>query len=581
MIPPVGVGGLTVASNGTQGKGVSTQSKSYGNATLWHARRYGPAVAGILLVAALLATSSTLSSDPGSAEKTNLGPQDFTRHLAASQLLGGFSEHGAQIKRPLLEQYRRALDPYFRQYDDQPLPKADNDGYTLVLQIRDDYLNDVETGIVARSEKKGVHWERPGFATLLNGGQEVFRSPVGVRVHGGYARVAEDKFQLSYRLYFRPAYRSVEIGAATLWPEASGELDRLVVLKTDMDLHTAISFDVARRLGLPAPYMVPMRFFINGDDQRTKLISQHLGTPFLESRFGKERYDYFRRKDDDSNPFFKEFNSLAAKWRADDKKISLEEVEADIDLDALLHVYLMQIFIELYDSYQGMVVRRREGPDRRWFFVPWDLEGSLLYNSLQQQFYETHPDQPKDYFSHIGSSRVLTQERIWRDLGRSKNFRRRFARTAVDALNHLLTDSWLNGEIDHYQSVGLGAGLAPRHLEEIEEIRGYLASRPDTILTFLSKRWELGQIQEVRVEGTPGTKLSIDGHITELPYHGRYLSGMEVAIDGSELPGGVGWTLNAQPVDVPSGRLKMKVDGPTVIRIERDADAQLRARGSK
>jgi len=313
---------------------------------------------------------------------------------------------------------------------------------------------------------------------------------------------------------------------------------------------------------------VPMRFFINSENQRTKLISQHLGRPFLESRFGKEKYDYFRRKDDDSNPYYKEFQSLVAKWKTDDKKISLSEVEADIDLDALMNVYLMQAFIELYDSYQGMVVRRREGPDRRWFFVPWDLEGSLLYNSLQQQFYETHPEWPKDYFAHLGSSRALTRERIWRELGKSDDFRLRFARIAVDALNHLLTQAWLEAEIDYYQSIGLGAGLEPRHLEEIEEIRGYLTSRPDTILTFLSERWELGPIHEVDVGGPTGTSVTIDGYETDLPYRGRYLPGMEITIDGSRLGDSLRWSLNGVPVEVNDGLLTTGVTGRTSIRID-------------
>ena len=413
-------------------------------------------------------------------------PEDYLVDLAAHRLLTRFAERGATIRPEARLLHERRLARAFPAAATPPA-LASVPGPVLQLTMSPPDRDDPRAGIDAHPANRGLAWERPGVAELRRDGELVLRSRVGVRIHGSTeSRESGEEDGLGYRLYFREAYDPEPPPAAALWTQADGPLRRVVVYK-DADPRLVLGFDLSRRLGLPAPYATWARIFLDGEDLGVRLLLEHVGDDLLRSRYGPAQFASFRFKEDEGNPVREEYLDAMRSWYAAGEW-GLDEVFATIDEDALLAQFVLHLLIEDYDGFQGLVFRDARDSRSKWRFVTWDTEGAFGAEWARELYYRERPDQVEDFAEHLGVWSV--QSHVWRELHDTADFRRRVGPAILDALDHRITDDWLDAQFRAYEGEIASLGL-PRAVP-VAELREFLRVRRREVRALVEEQWASG-----------------------------------------------------------------------------------------
>jgi CotH kinase protein len=504
----------------------------------------------------------------------------FSRDLAAHRMMDGYSQQGAAANQDVLEGYQIRLMQHFPDLSTINGTEIPAEGRTFLLRVDECSLVNEKIGILANPEQRGLLWERPAVLSYYENGELVFQSRAGARVHGGdYARsfiseVINDEgavpsmaYQyLGWRFYLRSAYESVSLPASSVWDAVTGPLRQLVMLKTKDDFANSIGFDIARRVGLPAPYTVPVRYYLNGNDQGVRLLVERVDLSFIENRYGHRDFEIIRFKDDYTNVNWQEFNKITRELRVGDGVYDLKDVSRYINIDSLLSQYILYLLIEDYDNYQGLMVRDLRSNSARWSFVIWDLEGGLAREWARDTYFEKNPEAPKLYSLHLGMKSV--QSEIWRDLQNDNDFHLTFSVAVLDAINHKLTASWLNKLVDRHREEAKRLGVADP--ERFEEIRKFLLDNRKKLITLLTEDWELGPLYSVEVIAPIGETILVDGNPVGDHYFGQYLFGSEVNIRlKREVFNTVFWNVNGTNQSGQDGQLAVDILGNTEIILTR------------
>ncbi|HVS15730.1 MAG TPA: CotH kinase family protein, partial [Thermoanaerobaculia bacterium] len=413
--------------------------------------------------------------------------------------------------------------------------------------------------LFANPRQRGDDWERLGFLALVEGGELLFSSHVGVRLHGGSSRSMRELG--SFRIYFRERHGLDRVPMELFAGRRGPPPDRLVIrFDGGVDRYghwrqftNPLALDLARELGLPAPYTRPVALFLNGELAGVKSLTEWLHLDYLRSRFGHDRFTLVRTKAGahvqglrtlGDRPAYEELR----RWVRRAPRLELEEAAARVDLDNLARWFLLVTFCATGDAFQGPLVRE-EAPVGRWFWIPWDLDQSFGY-----------PREPGDWQSDtIGSilrNGELRGTLLRRLLKEDPRFRRHLLTVAAEALNHRWTPAVLAERAEAYARYG---EIYRLEAFDPEPLRRFLAHRPQAMRELLGRHLEAGPPRRLVLSGPPGTAATVDGHPVRLPWEGWYWDGMEVELAG---PAGAGLSWRpAAPGATPEATHRHRVAG--------------------
>ena len=125
----------------------------------------------------------------------------------------------------------------------------------------------------------------------------------GVRIHGGDSR---QRPHHSLRLYFDDRYGASGFPAELLAPDLPGALGRVVLNRDNGRDRTgqrwlfleAINYDVARRLGVRAPYTRPVALTVDDEPPRIVVLTEQLGPEALRRWLGHDDFEWMRVKEE-------------------------------------------------------------------------------------------------------------------------------------------------------------------------------------------------------------------------------------------------------------------------------------------
>jgi CotH kinase protein len=240
--------------------------------------------------------------------------------------------------------------------------------------------------LLSNPRGRGKDWEEPGWLTLQDGGEVVFSSPVGVRLHGDKTRLLPGP--KSFRVYFRPSLGGRPFPGERLAPELAGhELDELILhndARPDVPDPTLthrfinpVSYDLARRVGLTTPATRPVVMVLNGElTGPVYVLTERLGADWAERRFGHRDFEVLpgrARLDPGERESWETLKQRLL--TAPPEKFTAVAAEL-FDFDSLMNWYVLIQLCATDDQLQAALVRDRRGvvAGGRWFVVPWDLD---------------------------------------------------------------------------------------------------------------------------------------------------------------------------------------------------------------
>ncbi|MDX1998991.1 MAG: CotH kinase family protein [Thermoanaerobaculia bacterium] len=240
--------------------------------------------------------------------------------------------------------------------------------------------------LLSNPRGRGKDWEEPGWLTLQDGGEVVFQSPVGVRLHGDKTRLLPGP--KSFRVYFRPSLGGRPFPGERLAAELVGhELDELILhndARPDVPDSTLthrfinpVSYDLARRVGLATPATRPVVMVVNGElTGPVYVLTERLGADWAARRFGHRDFDVLPGRARLETRERELWDGLRHQLLTAPPE-NFAAVAAELfDFDSLMNWYVLMQLCATDDQLQAALVRDRRGvvAGGRWFVVPWDLD---------------------------------------------------------------------------------------------------------------------------------------------------------------------------------------------------------------
>lgn len=315
--------------------------------------------------------------------------------------------------------------------------------------------------LLSNPRGRGKDWEEPGWLTLQDGGELVFASPVGVRLHGDKTRRWSGPKSL--RVYFRPNLGGRPFPGHRLSPELAGqELDELILhndLRLDMADPTLehrfinpVSYDLARRVGLATAATRPVVMILNGElTGPVYVLTERLGAGWAERRFGHRDFDVLpgrARLDADERKLWHELRRVLLV--APPERFSVVARE-HFDLDSLMNWYVLIQLCATDDQLQAALVRDRRGrvAGGRWFVVPWDLD--LGFRKRRKHGPPGWQKDNFDFFHRRGPGRRYPLQILVHHLfQRDENLRRELAERFRAHLDGELRPEIISERLEHY-----------------------------------------------------------------------------------------------------------------------------------
>lgn len=423
---------------------------------------------------------------------------------------------------------------------------------------------------------RGRGSEKRGFVAYVDEGKLQFASGAGVRLHGGDTRLYP--ILRSFRLYFRQDYGLARFTPA-IFPGRVEQPPEVFVVGNNIDgwdgdgkrwyFVEPLAYDIARRVGLPAPETQPAVFFLNGDFRGAFVLTEYLGLDYLRAHYGHDRFVLVRTKKNRDSPDLRVRHGDPARyaelldWLADPAPMTRDAAARRVELDNLSRWFVTVLFCATGDVFNGPMLLDETRPDARWFWVAWDLQFSFGLPYFPEQ-----AGAERDIWRYAILRRNRTDPRavlLRRLLRESPDYRAEFLRLFTDTLNHRLSEGFLAERLDHYR--GWAEKMIVGDTRYLEQIDDFLVRRKGVLRRQLAEHLQAGESFQVRVEAPQKTALVIDGYEAAATFSGRYFDGQTIdirAADGMELRTAV----NGRAVQGSGPSFRLEVRENVAIRIE-------------
>lgn len=445
------------------------------------------------------------------------------------------------------------------------------DGWTTIsLALDEQDFDHPKYGLISNG-KSGI--ERKGSLSYFEGHDRRFSGPCGVRLHGHPER--DPRGWSSFRLYLRSRYGPRELPDALLPRALIRPLDRLII-RGESVTSTALSFDIARRVGSIAPDMRPARFVLNGEDQGVYSLTEHLTRRAWESRLGHGDFAFVRSRGTNSSGDQQAGDELSEWAHAlGPEDARMDVVGRRVDLDNLSRHLFVIAWCGTNDWAQGAMVLDRTQQEPRWRWIHWDMDRGLRPTSHLSEgpawskraldlLLGELPLEPGrlEHLARSGQNNSVRGVLFKKLLRNDPEYRKAFLRIASDAMNHRLTPEFFEERLRYYASYVDGRRLTVGILRRVQE---FVLNRSPHVREDLQRVLDLDAALPCRVLGPEGSRVLIDGHERTLPYEGWYFPGQDISVD-RDAPDGWAWRVGDGPAS--SAPCRLEVRAPLEVRIE-------------
>lgn len=433
--------------------------------------------------------------------------------------------------------------------------------WLVSVAIPEESLRDPEQGLFAHPKARGRAWERVAWVSLFEGRRLVLATRAGLRLHGGSGR---DVRREAFRLVLRPSY-----GTPALPPDVplsmSGRTpDRFVVRRYQtMSQAQPLAFEIARRLGAPAPMAVPVRFVLNGVPRpETYELTEHVSPEgWGRTYFGHDDFRFAPLRGRASRADRDAYEALVQWATTAPAPLRLDDVAARVDIDRYMRHILTFMYCGTTDWAQGAAAFDLRAPRPRWFWVHWDLDQSFRGGrgdpwkrpSVGLLLAPGRPNERTD-LRGVLFRRLLAEDPA---------FTRQFTRLVSETLNHLLTPDYLRGLVER----GKQTSVEETPFNEFD-LGTFFAKRSDEVFDAVAGAVGQSHPHVVEVRAPAGITIHVDGRVYSSYYRGRYFDGQALdirAVGGDGKPRGV-WSVNGRLT--LEYRLAFTIDRDTFIRVE-------------
>ena len=321
----------------------------------------------------------------------------------------------------------------------------------------------------------GRAFEETGWVTFFDRGRLRLAAAAGVRIHGGDSRKRPHH---SLRLYFDDRYGASGFPAELLAPNLPGALGRVVLNRDDGRDRTgrrwlfveAINYDVARRLGVRAPYTRPVALTVDGEPPRIVVLTEQPGPEALRRRLGHDDFEWLRVKEEPGSADSRRRDELTALIRQAPAPLTAAWAAERFDLDLLVDWTVAALVCGTGEPFQALTFRDRTGrvAGGRWSWMLWDMDQSFFDTPNFHRF-GVGNDAVGYLFTrrNAGMPPGLLMQRLLRE---DPGFRRRLAERTLGALRDELTPAFFAELVGGYRLQAQRLGVADlRFLDALDE----------------------------------------------------------------------------------------------------------------
>ena len=427
--------------------------------------------------------------------------------------------------------------------------------------------------LLSRPMARGKPAERTAYVSFFRPGLPVLGFSAGIRLHGGRSRLGSEN--KSFRLHLRPVHGTQSLPAETFFGSREGAPTRLnsLVIHNDVRLDNfdrkwhlvnPIAYEIAHEVGALTPRTLPVKFFLNSEEQGAYVLTESLDEAYFEAWFGHDDFILARTKGSRNEDLLKvgdrgdylEFLEWARLARTSPQS----EIPLQANIDNLFRWTLSILLCGTDDMLQGPLVRDNRGPDRRWFWVNWDMDHSFMSAARRQVARPWETNQ----LGHLLERRE-PRPTLFRRLARSRQFGPRLADTFSEVLNHRVTTDYVAALLDRYRELAADLGIEERSY--FDQIAEFLQRRPGILRRQMNRELRLGRSFAVQVAAPAGRSIEIDGYSKGQPFEGWYFENRPVKLDVDERDRGAfdHWQIDGVAIEAQGSALEWSVRADTRI----------------
>jgi len=413
------------------------------------------------------------------------------------------------------------------------------------LAIAPEHLEDPDSGILANAD---VRLERPGSVALFRGQELLLHTRCGISLHGHAFKY--ERGWASFKVFLRDELGLAQLPPGIIQSPLSRPVDRFLVRGASFT-SSNLSFEVANRIGSPAPGMELCRLILNGEYQGLMSLTEHLTRRSMGRCLGHDDFDFHRARGAHTvrdAQVGKALEDWARELTPSDFTTPI--VGDRIDLDNLARHLFAIMWCGVDDWAQGARVRDRRVDHPRWSWVHWDMDRAFNRSYPGQiikpwkkagmdlvlgvREVEQEGDRPRTFIDQQDSLRALLFKGM---IANDQAFRDLFLRVAATSMNHLITEEWMEPLI-----LELGEGLEGKERgRAIGPSRSFMKHRSQWMRDDICALMGLGPPVRIRLRAPMGTQLEVDGYQVGPRYTGWYFPGQMVRMTCSE---SVGWVVD-------------------------------------
>ncbi len=439
---------------------------------------------------------------------------------------------------------------------------------------------------------KGRGWERPVTIEYFSSDHDkVFMQDVGIRIHGGYSVVNNQK---NFQLYAREEYdgndcfiydffeQDATYGKVML--RAGGSDDMYITKLRDVFVQSLVT---DRDFGTQKA--IPCAVFINGEYWGLYNVQETIGVDYISQYYDVDKDNILIIKNDElrsDNPEDIElFNEIVE--FAQENDLSVEEkyryIEDRVDIQSLIDYYVLQIYSGNVDSFKNNIAMWRsiskgfgEHEDCKWRWLVFDLDDTanmeIGYNSADidsfttKNFYDQAPLDGDVFFTALMNNSEFKERFVVSFMDMANN---NFAPSTVSVKLWEMASVYRTGTIKSHERfrgdmvlsdyIGYQEGDTEYDDEnygiDIGYIDAFFAERYGYITDYMRKDLGLtGQLCDVNVTcSVEDASIKVNTSIIDTSqgtWHGQYFSDypvvVECTVDGNDKF--VGWQVDGEIV---------------------------------
>lgn len=449
-------------------------------------------------------------------------------------------------------------------------------------KLRDDWLQahpgeETQYDTPANYNVRGKESERNIYIEMFEpDGSRVIAQNGGIRISGNFTRQSEQK---SFKLYAREEYDVqnkfrypfFEDIKAVYGDSVIPKYKSLKIRNTGNDRSEGfIRDELGLTLAAQAEFqdtqsVRPVSVYINGVYQGLYWMHSAYDSDYFEEKYGtaagemvviesSETNMNTETEDESVNRYAAEYNELYARYSTADLTDEgiFRELDSYIDVKNYLEYYAIEIYLANRDwPFNNLQAYRYVAEeeeylensvfDGRYRYLLYDVDTSMGLGAVRETL------NPNQSFETL----VMIEERnyapLFTALMQREDCRKYFASYVCDLLNGAFSTENVSETLDglhqlrkNEMSEYIEESVRNPELPEIGEpylemqmdcIRAWAETAPDSMLTGMQQKWQLGEVYHLYVSVPEGDGVQINNvTVTETEFSGRYLTGCDTVL---------------------------------------------------